>query len=99
MEYIYASMLLFSVKQPITEANVKKVLESVGVKPEEGRIKALVAALEGVNIEEAVKEAAVAPVAVAQVAASAQAPAAKQEKKEEKKSEEAAAAGLAGLFG
>ncbi len=99
MEYVYSALLLHAVKQQVNEANVKKVLEAAGVRPEEGRVKALVAALEGVNIEEAVKEAAVAPVVVAQVAASAQAPAANQEKKEEKKSEEDAAAGLAGLFG
>lgn len=102
MEYIYSAMLLHSAKQQVNEHNVKKVLEAAGVKPEEGRVKALVAALEGVDIESAIKEAAV-PVAVAAPAASL-APAhggseKKAEKKEEKKSEEEAAAGLAGLFG
>ncbi len=100
MEYVYSALLLHSCKHEVNEANVKKVLEAAGVKPDEGRIRALVAALEGVNIEEAIKEAAVAPVAVqAMPAGGAQAQAPKQEKKEEKKSEEAAAAGLAGLFG
>ena len=82
------------------EATVKKVLEAAGAKPDEARIKALVAALQGVNIDEAVKKAAAAPVAVAQPVASA-APEKKEEKKkeEEKKSEEAAAAGLSALFG
>ncbi len=98
MEYIYSAMLLHSVKQNINEVNVKKVLEAAGVRPDEGRIKALVAALEGVNIEEAVKEATVAPVAMQATPAGVQAQVQKQEKKEEKKSEEAAAAGLAGLF-
>ena len=96
MEYVYAAMLLFSAKQQINEPNVKKVLEAVGVKAYEGRVKALVAALDGVDIEAAIKEAAVAQVAVAQPAVQV---AKKEEKKEEKKSEEAAAAGLAGLFG
>ncbi len=99
MEYIYAAMLLHSAKQTVNEANVKKVLESAGVKPEEGRVKALVAALDGVDIEKAIKEAAVpmmaAPVAAAPAASAGHAPA----KKEEKKSEEEAAVGLAGLFG
>ncbi len=101
MEYVYSALLLHACRQGVNEANVKKVLEAAGVRPDEGRVKSLVAALESVNIEEAIKEAAVAPVAVAQAAqiGGAQAPAAKQEKKEEKKSEEAAAAGLAGLFG
>ncbi len=99
MEYIYAGMLLFSAKQQINEANIKRVLEAAGVKVDEGRVKALVAALDGVDIEAAIKEAAVpmvaAPVAAA-LSATQHAPAAK---KEEKKSEEEAAVGLAGLFG
>ena len=100
MEYVYSAMLLHSAKQEVNEANVKKVLEAAGVKVDEGRIKALVAALEGVNIEKAIKEAAVPVVAVAAAQAGGrEAPVAKKEAKEEKKSEEAAASGLAGLFG
>lgn len=99
MEYVYAAMLLHSAKQSVNEGNVKKVLEAAGVKPEEGRVKALVAALDGVDIDAAIKEAAVpmmaAPVAAASAPSAGHAPA----KKEEKKSEEEAAVGLAGLFG
>ena len=102
-------MLLHSAGQKITEANVKKVLEAAGVKPDDGKIKALTASLEGVNIDEAIKNAA--PVAAAAPAApSGGAPAEgkPEEKKEEKKekkekkeevSEEEAAAGLGALFG
>jgi large subunit ribosomal protein L12 len=98
MEYIYSAMLLHSAGQPITEDHVKKVLTAAGVKPDEGRIKALVASLEGVNIEEAIKKAA-APVAVAP-AAGAPAEKKKEEKKEKKEevSQEEAAAGLSALF-
>ncbi len=96
MEYVYSAMLLHSAKKDVTEANVKKVLEAAGVKPEDGRVKALVAALEGVNIDATIKEAAVPMMAAPAPAAHSAAPAAK---KEEKKSEEAAAVGLAGLFG
>ena len=82
MEYIYAALLLHKAGKQIDEAHVKKVLEAVGVHADEGRVKALLAALEGVNIDEAIKSAA--PVAVA--AAPAHAPAAhKEEKKPEKK--------------
>ena len=99
MEYVYAAMLLHSAKQHVNETNVRKVLEAAGVKPEEGRVKALVSALDGVDIDAAIKEAAV-PMMAAPIAAPVQggghAPAAK---KEEKKSEEEAAVGLAGLFG
>ena len=69
MEYIYAAMLLHKAKQPITEENVKKVLESAGVKVDDGRVKALIAALDGVDIEKAIKESAVpvaAPAALAE---------------------------------
>ena len=105
MEYIYSAMLLHSAGKEINEANVKKVLEAAGVKSDAGRIKALTASLESVNIEETIKKAAV-PV----TAAPATAPVEKAsgEKKEDKKkkedkteevTEEEAAAGLGALFG
>ena len=65
MEYIYAAMLLHKAGQKIDEASVKKVLEAAHVKVDDARAKALVAALEGVNIDEAIEKAAVAQVAVA----------------------------------
>jgi len=100
MEYVYAAMLLHSAKQTVNEPNVKKVLEAAGVKPEDGRVKALVSALEGVNIDEAIKEASAMQMAApAASSAAPQASAKKEEKKEEKKSEEQAAAGLGALFG
>ncbi|NCO96889.1 MAG: 50S ribosomal protein P1 [Candidatus Aenigmarchaeota archaeon CG_4_10_14_0_8_um_filter_37_24] len=101
MEYIYSAMLLHSSGKEINEANVKKVIEAAGAKAEDVKVKALVAALDGVNIEEVISKAAM-PVAVAAPAA-VEAP--KEHKKEEpspedqeKKAEEAAG-GLASLFG
>ena len=110
MEYVYSAMLLHSAGKKITAENIKKVLTAAGVKADEARIKALTASLEGVNIDEAIKTAAV-PVAAAPVAPAGEAPAPggdkPEEKKEEKKkkeekeevSEEEAAAGLGALFG
>jgi large subunit ribosomal protein L12 len=104
MEYIYAAMLLHKAGKEITEDAVKGVLSAASVTADDARVKALVAALDGVNIEEAIEKAAVAaPVAVAP-AASGDAPAkeeAKEEKskEEDKKAEESAAAGLGALFG
>ncbi|MBN1160181.1 MAG: 50S ribosomal protein P1 [Candidatus Diapherotrites archaeon] len=101
MEYVYASMLLHSAGQEINEANVKKVLDAAGVKADDGRVKALIASLKDVNIEEAIKSAAV-PVAAAAPTAPAAGGAKKEEKKEEEdgaKAEESAAAGLGALFG
>ncbi|HLD83663.1 MAG TPA: 50S ribosomal protein P1 [archaeon] len=99
MNLVYGALLLHSAGKPINEANVKKVAEAAGEKVEEAQIKALVAALEGVNIEDAISKAAM-PVAAAAPAAVA-GEAKKEEKKEEddaKKAEEAAA-GLGALFG
>jgi large subunit ribosomal protein L12 len=95
-------MLLNSVGQKITEENVKKVLESTGTKVDEAKVKALVSALEGVNINEVIKQAAMP---VAPIAATTALKEEKIEKKEEKKPEdeekkaEEAASGLASLFG
>jgi len=102
MEYIYAAMLLHKAGQKVTEESVKKVLTAAGVTPDEGRVKALVAALDGVDIEKAIKEAAVPAAAPAAPAEGGEEK--KEEKKEvseeeKKKSEEKAAAGLGALFG
>ena len=101
MEYIYSAMLLHSAGQKITEEHVKKVLTAAGVKADEARIKALVASLEGVNIDEAIKTAAI-PVAAAPAAPAGKTEEKKEEKKKEKKeevSQDEAAAGLGALFG
>lgn len=100
MEYIYAAMLLHKLGHKVKEHAVKKILEAAGAKVDDARVKALVAALEGVNIDEAVKKAAVAPAAaVAAPAHEGKSEGKKEEKKEEKKSDEQAAAGLGALFG
>jgi large subunit ribosomal protein L12 len=102
MEYIYAAMLLHKAGKQIDEAGLKKVLEAAGVKADESRIKALVASLQGVNIDAVIKQAAVAPVAAAAPAAEEKkqaAPQKKEEKKDDKKEEMSAAAGLGALFG
>ena len=107
MEYVYSAMLLHSAGKKITDENIKKVLTAAGVKADETRIKALTASLEGVNIDDAIKTAAVPVAAAPAAAAPAPAEGKPEEKKEEKKkkeekeevSEEEAAAGLGALFG
>lgn len=97
MQEIYASLILHENGQPINEETVKKVLASVGANVDESKIKALVASLSGVNIDEALKEAVSF---AAQPAAAA--PAEKKEEKseeEEAKAAESASAGLSSLFG
>jgi large subunit ribosomal protein L12 len=99
MEYVHAAILLHSVKQPVNEENVKKVLAAAGAQVDEARVKALVSALEGVNIDEAIKGAAIPAAAAPTAAAPAKPEAKKEEKVEEEKKEEEALAGLGALFG
>ncbi|MCW7069066.1 MAG: 50S ribosomal protein P1 [Methanophagales archaeon] len=114
MEYIYAALLLHNSGKEITEERISAIMEAAGIEADMGRIKGLVSALNGVNIDEAISQAqpAYAPVtAVPQ--APAEAPAGKEEEKgreeekeeekkskeEEEKKEETGMEGLASLFG
>jgi len=103
MEYIYAAMLLHKAGKEINEVAVKAVLSAAGAQADDARVKALVASLHGVNIDEAVQKASVvaAPVAApAEIGAGHKKEAGEKKKVEEdKKSEEQAAAGLGALFG
>ncbi|MCU4742125.1 50S ribosomal protein P1 [Halobacteria archaeon AArc-m2/3/4] len=63
MEYVYAALILNETDEEINEDNLTGVLEAAGVDVEESRVKALVAALEDVDIDEAVAEAAAVPAA------------------------------------
>ncbi|MEM7826112.1 MAG: 50S ribosomal protein P1 [Candidatus Aenigmatarchaeota archaeon] len=94
MEYVYAALLLHATKQPITEENVRKVLEAAGASVDEAKVKALVASLEGVNIDEVIKQASVAVAAQPQPKEEV-----KEKKEEEGKKLEEAAVGLSALFG
>ena len=71
MEYVYAALILNETGEEINEDNLTGVLEAAGVDVEESRVKALVAALEDVDIDEAVSEAAAAPAAAAGAAGGA----------------------------
>jgi len=102
MEYVYSAMVLHAAKKPVTEDGMTSVLKAAGVSVDATRVKALIAALEGVNIDEAIATAVAAPVAAAPAAGPAEKKddKKKEEKKEEKGVSEAeAAAGLSALFG
>ncbi|TEU12745.1 50S ribosomal protein P1 [Candidatus Bathyarchaeota archaeon] len=98
MEYMYAAMLLHSTGKEIDETSLGNILNAAGVSPDTVRVKALVAALAEVDIEEALKAPILAAAPVA-------APAAQEEeekeqpKEEEKKEEEEDLQGLSALFG
>jgi len=114
MEYVYAALILNESGAEINEENVTDVLDAAGVDVEESRVKALIAALEDVDIDEAVAEAAV-PAAGGAGAAPAEggeeaAPEEEEEAEEElpetadeeegeEEEEEASGEGLGDLFG
>ncbi len=102
MEYMYAAMLLHSAGREITEVSVESVITAAGIKPDNIRVKALVAALAEVDIDEALK----APVVTAAVAGPVAAPAAdegeaeeKPQEEEQEEEEEEDLQGLSALFG
>ena len=103
MEYVYAALLLHSAGKKVTDESISAVIKAAGVEVDAVRAKALVSALDGVNIEEAISKAAfAAPAAAAPAAAPAAAEAAhkKEEKPQEKeKAEESGMEGLGALFG
>lgn len=103
MEYVYAALLLHSSGKDVSEEGIKTILSAVGVAAEEVRIKALVSALEGVDIEEVLSKApsvavAAAPAAAAPAAA-AKAPAAEEAEEDKEEAEESGIEGLGALFG
>ena len=99
MEYMYAAMLLHSAGKEISEGTVENILNAAGISPDNVRVKALVAALADVDIEEALK----APVLTAAAAAPATAAAADEEaeepEEEEEEEKEEDLQGLSALFG
>ncbi|MDP6897888.1 MAG: 50S ribosomal protein P1 [Thermoproteota archaeon] len=102
MEYVYAALMLHKLEKEVNEANVTSVVKATGAEVNEAQVKALVASLADVNIEDAIKAAPVAVAAAAPAAAAAGGDAPKEEKKAEppsEKQEEAAMEGLSSLFG
>ena len=102
MEYVYAALMLHKLQKEVTEENVTNIVKASGAEVNEAQVKALVASLADVNIEDAIKAA---PVAVAAAAPAAEAASGGEEKKEAKaeppseKQEEAAMEGMSSLFG
>ena len=107
MEYIYAAMLLHKAGKEINESNLTQVLTAAGINADVVRVKALVASLAEVKIDEAIKSAptmmaapaAAAPAAAAQAAEAKPKEDEKKKKEDEKQKEEAALEGLGALFG
>ncbi|TRO41370.1 50S ribosomal protein P1 [Candidatus Bathyarchaeota archaeon] len=105
MENVYAAMLLHKAGKEINEENVTNVLTAAGITVEAVQVKALVASLSEVDIDEAIKAAptmmAAAPAAAAAAPTEEEKPKEEKKKKaeEDKAKEEAALEGLGALFG
>jgi len=107
MEYIYAAMLLHKAGKEINEENLSQVLTAAGINVDAVRVKALLASLSEVNIDEAIKSAPTIMAAPTAASAAAEPKAEVKPKEEEKKKkeeeekakEEAALEGLGALFG
>lgn len=104
MEYIYAALILHNAGKEINEEAVSAILTAAGIAVDDSRVKALIAALDGVDIAEAIEKSAVAAVAATPAAAAAPAaeaaPAEEEAAEEEEEAdEEGGMAGLGALFG
>ncbi len=99
MEYMYAAMLLHSVGKNVEETSIGNILTAAGISPDAVRVKALVAALAEVDIDEALKAPVLTAAAAPAAAAPAQAEEEEQPKEEEKEEEEEDLQGLSALVG
>ena len=103
MEYVYAALLLHSAGKKVTDEAVSAVIKAAGGEVDAVRAKALVSALDGVNIEEAISKAAFAAPAAAAApvasAAAAEAPKVEEKPQDKEKAEESGMEGLGALFG
>ncbi len=104
MEYVYAAMLLHSAGKGIDDKAISSVLKAAGVEADGSRVKALVASLGSVDIDEAMATAVAAPVAsaapsAASSGATSEVAPAQEEAAEEAEEEAGGFEGLGSLFG
>lgn len=55
MQYLHAALVLHSTGKKVTEKGIEAIIKAAGGKPDESKIKALVATLASIDIEEAIK--------------------------------------------
>jgi large subunit ribosomal protein L12 len=89
MEYVYAALILNESGEEINEENLTNVLDAAGVDVEQSRVKALVAALEDVDISEAVEEATAVPATAGSAGGAAAGGAAEEADADDEEAEEA----------
>jgi large subunit ribosomal protein L12 len=101
MRYVYAALLLHASGTKIEEDTLTNVLTATGTDVDPARVKALVASLSEVNIDDAIKMAPglVAPAPTPSIKAEPKKKETPVEEEEEEDKEEEALAGLGALFG
>ncbi|MFX1505580.1 MAG: 50S ribosomal protein L12 [Promethearchaeota archaeon] len=103
MEYLHAALVLHSSGKKITEKGIDSIIKAAGGKPDEAKIKGLVATLTSIDIDEAIKGASLMPAAIPGVSSTGESAkdvkAGKTEEVEEEKEEEGDDLGLSSLFG
>jgi large subunit ribosomal protein L12 len=101
VELIYAALTLHEAGKEVNEDNLEAIVDAADLDVEDSEIKALVAALEDVDIEEAMETAVAtraAPAAPAEAEEEAEEEPEEEEEEDDEESEEEAAAGLGELF-
>ena len=97
MEYVYAALLIHSSGKDVSEEGINTILDAAGITPDDVRIKALVSALEGVDVDSVLSQASTVAAPVVSAAAPAVEEIVEEDKEEE--AEESGMEGLGALFG
>ncbi|MFB6204311.1 MAG: 50S ribosomal protein P1 [Candidatus Nanohaloarchaea archaeon] len=103
MELVYAALTLHEAGKEVNEDNLQAIVDAADLDVDDSEVKALVAALEDVDIEEAMETAVATGAAPAtsggeESAEEEEEEAEEEEEEEEEASEEEAAEGLGELF-
>ena len=102
LQYLHAALVLHSTNKEISEKGIEAIIKAAGGKPDESKIKTLVASLSSIDINEAIKGASLMTAVVPGTSESikdVKDAAVAEEVKEEKDEEEGDDLGLSSLFG
>ncbi len=101
MEYLHAALVLHSTGKDVSEKGIEAIIKAAGGKPDESKIKALIATLSSINIDEAIKGATLMTTAMPRATDPAEPSKDEKKAKPEEKDEEEAGddLGLSSLFG
>ncbi len=102
MELVYAALTLHEAGKEVNEDNLNEIVDAADLDVEDSEIAALVAALEDVDIEEAMETAVAAggaaPAPTAEDEAESEEEEAEEEEEEDEADEDEAAEGLGSMF-